>query len=265
MEKKEKVKKSRKSFELKNKISEFIKNTSKKKLIAYTLAIVLVLGIIIFFCVNNFVITKMEKSTIREYNEKIEEHLDILLDDKEDGKYIIFAIRYLNNISGNDHISGEEVIKVVNDTFELKYSKDTLSKIGITPGMHSKGIMYDEANNVYTYKNEQTRTDIAATPVKKYAIKKMSKKSKTKFVVTYKVYTVENPYEILNYFNDYNSNAKEKVDTKPILDYLKGNGNISKVKALITEDNIKKFGKIDKDVKVTFVIKNEKLVLSAKK
>ncbi len=42
---------------------------------------------------------------------------------------------------------------------------------------------------------------------------------------------------------------------------MKGNRKISVVKDLIDEDNIDKFGKIDGEVSVLYVIKNKKLVI----
>ncbi len=137
--------------------------------------------------------------------------------------------------------------------------------------MLEKGITFDSSTKVFKYASKATRLDIANKAIVKYHLKDIKKQSKDKFKVTYEKYIVENPYDIFNYFNN-NNIAKNDIDeiTKgdtdkkeltDITEYLKGNRKISVVKDLIDEDNIDKFGKIDGEVSVLYVIKNKKLVI----
>ena len=94
------------------------------------------------------------------------------------------------------------------------------------------------------------------------------KKKKNKFIVTYDKYVVENPYEILNYYNDSAMNIPEDqkenyqpYDTSAIYNYLTCKGKITTLKDAITKDNIEKLGKIDKQLEVTYIIKDDNLVI----
>ena len=83
--------------------------------------------------------------------------------------------------------------------------------------------------------------------------------------VKYKVYdkyVVENPYEVLNYYEDLNlKKEKDRYDTTDIVEYLKGNKKIGVIKDAINEKNIDKFGKIDGNISVTFIVKNNKVLI----
>ena len=57
---------------------------------------------------------------------------------------------------------------------------------------------------------------------------------------------------------------EKKVDTKPISEYLKGEGKIKVIKNAINNDNIKDIGKIEKGPKIVYVIKNDKLLIEKK-
>ena len=137
--------------------------------------------------------------------------------------------------------------------------------------MLNKGIVFDSANNQFKYNINNTRLDIANKKIIKYELKKIKKINKNKFKVIYDKYLVENPYDIYNYYNEKNISKNEiseitqgelnKDDLSLITDYLKGEEKLSKIKNMINKNNIKNFGKIDGEISIIYVIKNEKLVI----
>ena len=179
------------------------------------------------------------------------------VDSEDEGKYIVFSIKYLNNKYNKNEFTIEEVIRTINSTFDLKYNKQKIYKIGITERMLEDGIVFEDSKGVFKYNDQKTRSDIAKTKVIKYELKKVSKKSKNKFVLTYNKYVVDNPYKVLNFYYD-------KIDTNKInvtSSYLKGERNITSIKSVINKDNIKEFGKIEKSRKVILKIVNKKLLI----
>ena len=182
--------------------------------------------------------------------------------DDDAGKYINFAAEYLYNEENKEEFSLNDVLNIINDTFDIDYSEEDLVKVGISSRMLDKNIIYDNTSNLFKYKQNKTQADIANTLIVKYELKKMKKINKKKFEVTLDKYVVENPYEVLNYFNDYNmkqEDSSKRFNTDDIVKYLKGKENVKVIKELINKDNIENFGKIDGSIKITFVIKDNKL------
>ena len=253
-----------------NKIKEIFKKIFANKKILFIIvgAILLVAALIVFLYVNSHKLTKLEKIKITEFSDKYADYMDEVEDSKDDkGRYINFAIEYLYNNSDKDSYPLDEVLNIINEVYDVSYSDEDIQKIGISEGMLNKGIVYDSGENSFKYNISKTRADIAATPIVKYNIQKIKKINKNNFEVIYDKYTVENPYEILNYFDKYNiekEDPEEKIDTKDIIAYLKGETKVGVIKKLITKDNIKEFGKIDGDIKIKLVIKNNKLIIDKK-
>lgn len=232
--------------------------TTNKKIMLNIVLLVLII-LLIFVLVYNFKLTKLERVKINDFDKKTSIFMEEYSDYEDDGKYISYAIEYLNSKYNKNEYSVDEVIDIINSTFNVSYTKQKIYKIGITVRMLEKGIVFDDVNGVYKYNSEKTRSDISETPIIKYELKKIKKKSKNRFVLTYNKYEVKDPYKILNYYN-----SLEKVNNKKlniIVSYLKGNSNISNVKSLITEKNINNFGKKIGTKKVTLIIKNKNLVI----
>ena len=242
------------------KIIEILHN---KIVLASILTIVFVSIIGIGFFINEKKLTKLEKIKIEETCNKISNYLDeIYMYEDDSGKYINFAAEYLYNENNKEDFSLKEVLNVINDTFDIDYGDEELSKIGISSRMLDKNIVYDNTSNLFKYKQNKTQIDIANTEIVKYELKKIKKINKKKFEVTLEKYVVENPYEILNYYNDYNMNqsdSSKRINTDDIVKYLKGKENVKVIKDLINKDNIEIFGKIDGSIKITFVIEDNKL------
>lgn len=243
------------------KVKEILHN---KKILAIIISVIVLLIVIVtIFIINSKKITNLEKIKIEETCDKISNYLDeIYLEEDDDGKYINFAIEYLYNEKNKEEFSLEEVLEVINDTFDISYNEEDLSKTGISARMLEKNIVYDSTANLFKYKFNKTQSDIANSIIVKYGLRKMKKINKKMFEVTLDKYVVENPYEILNYYNDYNirqNDSSKRYNTDDIVKYLKGKENVKVIKDLINKDNIEEFGKIDGSVKITFVIKDNKL------
>ena len=250
-----------------DKVKQFFRKIiSNKKILAIVIAsILVVVGIIIFIYNSNHKLTKLEKIKITEFSDKYSNYMDEVELGNDKGKYINFAIEYLYNTTDEEEFSLDKVTKVINDTYAINYSDEDIQKIGISEGMLNKGIVYDSEKNSFKYNVSKTRADIAETTIIKYELKSIKKINKNKFEAVYDKYVVENPYQILNYFDKHNiENEDDKIDTKDIVAYLKGEAKIGVVKDLINKDNIKEFGKIDGNVKVNLVIKNNKLIIDKK-
>lgn len=236
------------------KVLDFAK--SKKGMIIIGSVLVLIIAIILVFVFSNKKITKLEQIRIEEFNDNYSNYLDeIYLNEKDEGRYINFAVEYLYNKTGEKEIKIGKILEVINDTFDINYDEMKIEKIGITESMLNKGLVYDSGKRVFKYNSNRTGADLAHTSIIKYNLKKITKKSNEKFVLEYEKYLVDDPYKVLNYYSNDADNTKE------ITEYLKGNSKISVIKDKITSKNIKKVGKIEGKTKITLVIKNNKLLI----
>lgn len=241
---------------------EFIKRILKDKGLLTKILIGVLILIIIIFILNTLVFSRLEKVKINEVNNKLANYLDeVVLYPEDEGKYINFAIEYLYNTTEKKSYKFDEVLDVINDTFALDYTEKDLEKIGITLQMANKGIIIEGNNHEYVYNNKKTRADIANTPVVKFYPTATKRVSLNKYKVTYDKYVVENPYAVLNYYEDLNLKGKKKHDTTDIVEYLKGNRKMNVIKDSINNKNIEKFGKIDGHITITFVVKNNKVLI----
>ena len=140
---------------------------------------------------------------------------------------------------------------------------DNVIDIGITDRMLSKGISYNSSDGTFKYSSSYTRLDIANMPIIKYEVKSIKKNSKNKFTIVFEKLIVKNPYDILNYYND--SNSKKEI-TDEIFSYLKGEAKISSIKKYVNKEHIKDMnGKVDDEIKINLIIKNDKLLVSSEK
>lgn len=240
-------------------MKEFLMKNKNKTI---KIGIIVFVVILIISITSGLVFSRLEKVKITEVNNKISNYIDeVVLYSDDEGKYINFAVEYLYNTTDKNKFTFDEILEVINTTFSVDYTEKDLDKIGVSIRMANKGVVLDPNNRQYTYTNSKTQTDIANTPIIKYVSKKIKRISLTKYKVTYDKYIVENPYEVLNYYDEKNLNEKVEYDTKEITEYLKGNKKISVIKDSINKDIIKEVGKIDGKVTITFKVKNNKVLI----
>lgn len=244
-------------------MNKLLKN--KKILFAILGVFLLALIIISIMIINGKKLTELEKMKIYETSEKIENYIDeVLLHEDDEGRYISFAIEYLYNETNKNEYSVDDIIEVINTTFDIDYTAEEILQIGISLEMLNKGIIFDSSSYVFKYDTEKTLVDIADTSLVKYSIKEIKKKNKEEFKVVYEKYIVENPYEVLNYYNDKNINKKEdeeEYDTRKIIGYLSGTEKVGVIKKIINSENIKEVGKIEEGPTLIYIVKDGNLVI----
>ena len=239
-----------------------IKLIPKKSVIIAVISILLIALIITLVIINSNKITNLEEIKINEFSNEISNYIEEFENIDDEGKYINYAIEYLYNTENKTEYSIDEITNVINETFNVKYVQEDIMEIGISPKMLDKGVTYESASNTFKYNAQKTRVDIASTPIKKYELTKIKKVNKEKFVITYNKYVVENPYEMLNYYNNQNIENDKEYDTTDISEYLKGNRKISVIKKSIVSKDINNYGKADGSIELEFIIKDNKLVLN---
>ena len=247
-----------------DKVKKIILN--KKTLIA--LIIIVVLLVALYFIKNMNKITKLEKIKIEEKSSEISDYFDEFTEGKDDdGKYVNFAIEYLYNSKDQTTFTIEDIIKVIKENFDIEYDEKKIGEIGISARMHAKGIVYDSSINSFKYDGKRTMADVAADKIIYFKISKIKKNNKNNFKVTYDKYVVEKPFDIYNYYNNYNiehyDDKKEQYDTKEITDYLKGEGKISTMKRIAREETKTSFGSLDGKIVVSYIIKDDKLLIKS--
>lgn len=233
-----------------------------RKNIYLNIILLLLVVFLIFILVYNFKITKLEKIKIEEFDKKVSNYLDEYADNNDDGRYIIFAIESLSGEKDKNTFSTDEIIKKINNTFDIKYTRKDIITTGITEGMLEKGIVYEDDKDQFIYNNKRTRQDIANDTIVKYNLKSVKKKSRNKFVLKYEIYEVKDPYKILNYYNNLTNKNNDSKKSKIILSYLKGDSTKDTVKDIIDEKNIKEFGKVIGKKKVILIVKDKKLIIN---
>ncbi|MBR3523192.1 MAG: hypothetical protein IKN87_00705 [Bacilli bacterium] len=210
-------------------------------------------------------LSSLEKKNIREKNSEIINYLNYLdVDAKDDEKYIVYALIYNKIELNKNRLTGEEIATFIKDNFNKEITKDDIKNVGITPYMLDNNVSYEPGNDTYSIVfNTVDASTISKKEIAYYKVKKMSKVNRKKYKVTYEKYVIENPYEVLNYYMEQNTQKKEQdlIDLSPIKSYLMGSGSLSSFKKVINEDDIKNFAKYDKKISIIFVVKDDELLI----
>lgn len=86
------------------------------------------------------------------------------------------------------------------------------------------------------------------------------KKSGDSFIVTYDKYIINDPYKILNYYIGLD-NAKAAEDK--VLNYLKGSGKKEDILSVLTKKDINKIKSKKSEIKVTYKLYKNNLVIDS--
>lgn len=252
-------------------MKNMIKKIKEDKNIQKVIGIILIFLLLLVFIIVrlNTRLTPVEKIKLTELSNNIVKNIEYVEQSKSNklDKYINYTMEYFYNEKNKDTLSVEEVVKFINNTFDIKINKEELIKLSQTEELLNNHVLYEPSLNKYKIEKQQmTYSDIASNKIIKYDIDKIIKKNKNKFIITYKKYEVSNPYKILNYYtnlNNKNINSKNKktYDTKEIEEYLKGNKKVSDIKKYITDKNIKKVGKVKDSIKIIYKVKDSKILV----
>ncbi len=238
-------------------MKEKLKKLGNKKLIIDSVLFILLLIFVILFLKKD--ITNLEKIKLQEKSNEISDYFEEVLTEDKD-KYINFAVEYLYNTSDKEAYSIDEVLEVINNNFNIEYTSNEILELGITKTMQEKGIIYDASINGYRYLDDLSVSDIASKKITYFKVNKMKKVDENKFVIVYNKFIIDNPYEVLNYYNNLNLENETKIDTTNIVKYLKGEGKVGLFKKVIKEEK-NNFGKSEGTIEVTYIIKDNKLLI----
>lgn len=227
----------------------------KKIIVVASICIFVILLFIILIPKNK--LTNLEKVKINDINNEVINYIDEIYEYDDSGKYISFAIEYLYNENNKKEYSEEEIINTIKRFFNRNYTLEDIRNIGITDRMANKGISY--TIDKYLYDNKLTKQEIANKVLYKYSINKIKKINSKKFIVKYDRYAVNNPYELLNYYDKKNIDSKDKYDTANIIKYLNGEGKVKYIKDSINKDNTK----INGNIEITYIVKDNKLLIDS--
>jgi len=244
------------------KILNFIQSIDKGILLI-GLAIIVALIVIIVIVSNASKLSESDKKVVTDASDRYMNYISFVEESTHDdnGKYINYAIIYINNEEEKNNISITEVINVLDKVFDIQLTEEEITKIGITEDMFNNGVVYEPTVKEFSINNTKTNQDIQATELKKYIINKISKKSKNKFVVTYDKYVIKNPYAILNYYHDFDVS----FDTDPMKKYLQGKASLKTMLNYVNETNASKVGEKSGRLKVTYIFKDGNLVIDSVK
>lgn len=249
-------------------LKKIIKLLQKYKL---QLIIIILAIIVILQFISSGKTTFLEKKYIENKSNSIMPYIANIekSTDKDLDKYIIYAVEYNYNENNQKNVSLKTVVDTINNIFNKKVTEEKIIKVGITPSMIDAHIGYDsEKNEFVSYVDRKTYNDIAETKINIYIIDTIKKCNDSKFKVAYKKYIVNNPYDILNYYDSQNNLLKKDrrqnktVDTTDMLDYLTGKGNLKTIQKYFKADEVKEFAKAKGKVVVTYTYENEILKIN---
>lgn len=248
------------------KVIEFLMD-KKKRYIVVGAFFIIVLLIVLSSCSKP---TTLEEKSIKDVSKRVMPYMDRIENSKESklNKYVYYALEYAYNENNKTELTVNEVKKIILDVFNYDTSDKKLKNIVLSPEMMENYITYDFITGKYRIdKSQITQSEIAKKKLTFYEIDSIKKISSTHFKVTYDKYVVTNPYEILNYYSDLNNkkNSKKKYDITPIYNYLVAKGKEKDIKNYVIGANFERFAKKKGELKVDYVVKNNKLVIDSYK
>lgn len=231
---------------------------NKKKII---LIVIVILSILLMLIFSNKKLTKLEQIKMEEIkNEYLMFFEDIEgIETESIDKYISYALDYSYNFNEKNTLSTKEIKDIVEKIFDIKLDEEQINQVGISPLLLDKNISHNPELKEYTLNyGNVTQPMIAEIPIVVYKTEKITKRGK-KYKAVYTKYIINNPYDILNYYNDLYDQNKEEYNTKDIMNYLTAKGKISSIKKAVNDDIIKKYAVKDKKIKVTYIITNDEI------
>lgn len=227
------------------------------------------LGFLLF---GNKKMSKIEENKLSEigstYIPYLHYYTDVDKNENEFTKYVLFAVNYYYNEEGKEEVSFKDIRKLAKEVFGINVKDKDLEKVGLITYMIENGINYTPGSKMYTISQKNTMPELAQKEITKYNQIKAVKKSGSTYVVTYEKYTVEKPYELMNYYMDKSQDTKNKDAAKDkkiadeILEYLRGKAKVGTIVNYINKDNIKRCGKVGNKITITYKSTDDGLVIS---
>ncbi len=233
------------------KISSILKKNTNKKFLQDNIRIVIlgILGIIFLVAITLYLIlsknvSQIEENKIRESSKDLINYIEDVVDSdsKEIDKYIIYALDYSSNVNSINTLNSEEISEFLEKNINVKISKKEIEKLGITPTMLKRNVTFDSSSNSYVLNDlNLDKKTLSQTKIIYYRLDKIKRKSKKKYKLIYTKFVIVDPYEMLNYFLDYNTNIKDSkdlVDITLLKEYLVS-GKVNNIKEFLNNNDSK--------------------------
>ena len=227
-------------------------------------------ALIAFIIISNHHLSDVELAFIRSASDDTMMYIEQIVDSDgdENDRYIAYALTYAQNERDVTELTADEIQNIVQDRFNVEITSDEINDVGITAYLFDKQISHRPEEKVYTLNAENlSQSQIAKIPITKYVIKHIGKAGGNYFV-EYEKYVVDNPYSILDYYQkqteslpDEERAANPFPEASGVYKYLVAEGKIKDIKTAINKDNIESIGRIDGSLKVTYIVKNDKLLV----
>lgn len=242
-------------------------------IIIASLVAIIIAGASMFMSLNS--LSSLEAAKLLEVSNDISPNLEEIEEcDRGADCYTMYAIEYLYAKDGKTDFKLDDIKNVLSTRFAKEFKDEELITLGGSMYATDRGITTGAGDVLYHLdRSKVTQAYIASKPIVIY-VEKESKKQFNKYVVIYDKLVVKDPYKVLNYYVDTAvtpSNLgviSEKIkaektdyDTSGIYAYLTGGGKVGPVKEAINEKNIDEIGERAGEVKVTYVVHGDKLLV----
>lgn len=242
-------------------------------IIIASLVAIIIAGASMFMSLNS--LSSLEAAKLLEVSNDISPTLEEIEDcDRGADCYTMYAIEYLYAKDSKTDFKLDDIKNVLSARFAKEFKDEELITLGGSMYATDRGITTGAGDVLYHLdRSKVTQAYIASKPIIKY-VEKESKKQFNKYIVIYDKLVVKDPYKVLNYYVDTavtSSNLgviSEKIkaektdyDTSGIYAYLTGGGKVGPVKEAINEKNIDEIGERAGEVKVTYVVHGDKLLV----
>ena len=243
-------------------------NKRQRNLLWPIVAGVLLIAFITTIIISSHHLNDLELIQIHAASDDVMTYIEQITDseNEENDRYIAYALTYAQNENDINELTAEEIKTIIQDRFNVEINVEDINSIGVTSYLFDKQISHSPEDNKYAINTENySQSQIAHIPIIKYVIRDIHKSGKN-YTVNYQRYIVDNPYEILNYYARQKEQADQEGvyyddDSNLIATYLTGKGKIKDIKTCITADNVEQIARKDGSVKVTYIVKNDKLLV----
>ncbi|MBO5530695.1 MAG: hypothetical protein J5970_04780 [Bacilli bacterium] len=251
---------------IKNKIITYVNKKENYGMILLGILVLIFLVFTAIYILGTGNISKIEENKIVKQSQKYMEFIEDITESKSKGldKYIIFTLDYNLYNNHKNEMTTKEIKQYINETFNKKIKNDDIISVGITKEMLNKNITYDSGSDIYKINvDNETGKQIEERKIVYTKLTKIRRKNKNTYTVKYNKYVIDNPYNILNYYIDLNRNQNKAVDITPIKNYLLGSSSSKEVKKLIekNEKDLEKYSKKNGKIKITYIMKGDKLII----
>ena len=250
----------------KKKIAEFFdlkdaENRKKVLSLGAVFAIIILITTIYFVTSKN--ISTIERNALMNQSDDIKNFIEYIDVDKvQTDNYILFALQYSQQKNTKSILSSSEISDLIREKFNKYISPEDIKNTGVTEILLNNSVVYNPGEDTYEISiTRKPAAEIAKTAVNYYKVNKVSKINKKKYNIVYQEYIIENPYEVLNHYINYNAQNSDTIDISPFRNYLAGSDSLNTFKNHIKSEDIDKYSKKDHKLKVTYVIDNDKLLI----